>query len=88
MHRVRIPDLPWEEPHSPAKKFHSFCHNLSLAGDAVLHPPGEAHPLTNTITEDLRYLLCWHLPDSNQWDVRAPRTILRMHETAYWDGEE
>ena len=31
MHKVHIPDLPWEEQHSPTKKFHSFARNLSLA---------------------------------------------------------
>ena len=31
MNRVSIESLPWEERHSPAKKFHSFCRNISLA---------------------------------------------------------
>ena len=31
MNRVHLPDLPWEEQHSPARKFHSFCKNISLA---------------------------------------------------------
>ena len=31
MPRVHIPDLPWEEQHSPTRKFHSFCRNISLA---------------------------------------------------------
>lgn len=31
MPRIHIPDLPWEEQHSPARKFHSHCRNLSVA---------------------------------------------------------
>lgn len=31
MNKVHVPDLPWVEQHSPAKKFHSFCQNISLA---------------------------------------------------------
>ncbi len=35
MHKVHIPDLPWEEVHSPTKKFHSFFRNVSLALSGV-----------------------------------------------------
>jgi uncharacterized cupin superfamily protein len=28
---IHIPNLPWEEQHSPTRKFHSFCRNVSLA---------------------------------------------------------
>ncbi|MBI4622028.1 MAG: cupin domain-containing protein [Verrucomicrobia bacterium] len=31
MQTIHIPDLPWEEQHSPTRKFHSFCRNVSLA---------------------------------------------------------
>jgi uncharacterized cupin superfamily protein len=31
MPRIHIPDLPWEEQHSPGRKFHSFGKNLSVA---------------------------------------------------------
>ena len=31
MNRTHIPSLPWEEMHSPTRKFHSFCKNVSLA---------------------------------------------------------
>src|SRR5688500_1571623 len=31
MNQVHIPSLPWEEMHSPTRKFHSFCQNISLA---------------------------------------------------------
>lgn len=31
MHLAHIPELPWEEQHSPRRRFHSFCRNVSLA---------------------------------------------------------
>ncbi|MBI5690062.1 MAG: cupin domain-containing protein [Verrucomicrobia bacterium] len=31
MPRIHVPTLPWEEQHSPARKFHSYCRNLSVA---------------------------------------------------------
>ena len=36
MHRVHIPDLPWEEVSSPTKKFHSYFRNISLALGGML----------------------------------------------------
>lgn len=71
---------------------HSFA-----TGDAVLHPPGEAHQITNaSTTEELTFLLIadnppvdyWHYPDSKKLGLRAPRMFFRMHEADYWDGEE
>ena len=46
MNHVHIPDLPWEEQHSPAKKFHSFCRNISLALGGVRNAGlwGGGHP--------------------------------------------
>jgi len=66
------------------------------AGDVVVHPPGEAHQLTNTGSTDLDYLLVadnppnefWHYPDSNKFGFRAPRKIFRATEVDYHDGEE
>lgn len=67
------------------------------AGDVVLHPPGEAHQITNaSATDDLEFLLIadnppvdyWHYPDSHKWGLRAPRKFFRLHEADYWDGEE
>jgi uncharacterized cupin superfamily protein len=66
------------------------------AGDVVVHPPGEAHQLTNTGPVDLDYLLVadnppnefWQYPDSDKWGFRAPRKIFRATETDYHDGEE
>jgi uncharacterized cupin superfamily protein len=31
MNQVHIPSLAWEELHSPTRKFHSFCQNISVA---------------------------------------------------------
>ena len=66
------------------------------AGDVVVHPPGEAHQLTNMGTTDLDYLLVadnplnefWHYPDSNKWGFRSPRKIFRATDIDYHDGEE
>lgn len=66
------------------------------AGDAVLHPPFEAHEFTNRGETDLAYLLIadnppvdyWHYPDSKKWGLREPRTFFRMQEVEYYDGEE
>jgi uncharacterized cupin superfamily protein len=66
------------------------------AGDAILHPPGEAHDLTNTGSHELLYFLIadnppvdiWHYPDSDKWGFRPPRKIFRAAEIDYWAGEE
>jgi uncharacterized cupin superfamily protein len=65
------------------------------AGDVVVHPPGEAHQLTNTGTIELDYLLVadnppnefWHYPDSNKWGFRSPGKIFRATDVDYHDGE-
>ncbi len=67
------------------------------AGDVVLHPPGEAHQITNSSSSEvLEFLLIasnapvdyWRYPDSNKWGVRSPRTFFRDTAVDYWDGEE
>ncbi len=66
------------------------------AGEVVLHPPGEAHQLTNTGTDELQFYLLadnppvdyWHYPDSGKWGLRSPRAFFRMSEADYYDGEE
>ena len=66
------------------------------AGDVILHPPGEAHQLTNTGTDEMQFYLVadnppvdlFHYPDSNKWILREPRTTLRKADADYWDGEE
>ena len=45
MRRVHLPALPWNELHSPSRKFHSFTKNISVAlGARFRDQPGEAHP--------------------------------------------
>jgi uncharacterized cupin superfamily protein len=67
------------------------------AGDVVLHPPSEAHQITNaSATTDLLFLLVsdnpavdyWSYPDSKKWGLRAPRMFFRPEPLDYWDGEE
>lgn len=67
------------------------------AGDAVLHPPGETHQITNASgTEDLLFYIvadnapvdfCYY-PDSDKWLLRSPRKTFRMTEVEFWAGEE
>lgn len=66
------------------------------AGDAVMHPPGEAHQLINTGETDLDYLLVadnplvdiWHYPDSDKWGFRHPRKFFRATDVEYYLGED
>ncbi len=68
----------------------------AVAGDVVLHPPGEAHQFTNTGTTDLLYLLVadnppvdiFHYPDSGKWGHSQPRKFFRATDVDYWGGEE
>ena len=71
------------------------------AGDAIMHPPGEAHQIRNTGTDELQYLIiadnppidpCVY-PDSGKAHVLVPGgQIMIRHSTAekldYFDGEE
>ena len=67
-----------------------------VAGDVVLHPPGEPHQITASADDELVFLLVadnppvdfWHYPDSNKWGLRAQRKFFRPQEVDYWDGEE
>jgi uncharacterized cupin superfamily protein len=46
MNKIRISDLPWDELHSPTKKFHSYCRNLSMALGGIRNTGtwGGGHP--------------------------------------------
>jgi uncharacterized cupin superfamily protein len=46
VNHVNLANVPWEELHSPAKKFHSFCRNVSLALGGVRNAGlwGGGHP--------------------------------------------
>ncbi len=65
-------------------------------GDFFLHPPGEAHQLTNTGAEDLVVLIvadnpaldaCYY-PDSDKWGLRPPDVFFRATSAHYFDGED
>lgn len=69
---------------------------LVRAGDAFMQAPGTAHQITNTGAADLVFLVVAdnppvdviHYPDSKKWMLKPRRTVFRMEETAYYDGEE
>jgi len=66
------------------------------AGDALMHPPGEAHQIINTGKQPLTYYLiadnppddAYYYPDSKKWGTRRPRRFFRLTEVDYFDGEE
>ena len=65
-------------------------------GDCFVHPPGEAHQLTNTGATDLIYYViadnpasdACHYPDSNKWKVPGQSKPVRVKPADYYDGEE
>lgn len=75
---------------------HGSAQREVEAGDAVMHPPGEAHQLINTGPTDLEYFLVadnpavdvWSYPDSNKWGFRPRGGIFRRHDVHYYAGEE
>ena len=67
------------------------------SGDVILRRPGEAHQMTNTGSEDLRYLIIadnppldvCRYPDSGKVGIFGPyRRIVRAVDVDYFDGEE
>lgn len=66
------------------------------ADDVFLHPPGEAHQLTNNGAVDLEVLIiadnpqldaCYY-PDSGKWGLRPPGMFFRAEPVDYFEGEE
>lgn len=65
-------------------------------GDAFFCPPGEAHQIQNTGTEDLLYHVIAdnprsdvvNYPDSGKWNARPPGKTFQLTERDYYDGEE
>ncbi len=67
-------------------------------GDCIVHPPGEAHQITNTGAADLVYYLIadsprsdvYHFPDTNKWQVPGLQGAVRFTSAAgnLFDGEE
>lgn len=66
------------------------------AGDCFLHPPGEAHQLINTGSDDLEVLIiadnppldAFHYPDSDKWGLRTPGVFFKMTPVDYFEGED
>jgi uncharacterized cupin superfamily protein len=66
------------------------------AGDAFMHPPGEAHQIINTGGADLVFYVVAdnppvdisHYPDSGKWGFKPHGRFFRMMEASYHDGEE
>lgn len=66
------------------------------AGDAVMHPPHEAHQLINTGSTFLEYLLVadnplteiWHYPDSKKWCFKPRGWCFLRQEVDYHLGED
>ena len=66
------------------------------AGEAFVQPPGTAHQMTNTGTDDfVFYVIADNLfadstyyPDSKKWNLKPQGKLFRMVETDYYDGEE
>lgn len=66
------------------------------AGDAFVQPPGTAHQITNTGTEDFIFFVIadnlptdsTYYPESNKWQIKPQRKLFRMTEVDYFDGEE
>lgn len=65
-------------------------------GDAFVQPPGTAHQITNTGTEDLVFFViadnppadATYYPDSDKWMLKPQRKFFRMAETDYYDRED
>lgn len=67
-------------------------------GDCIVHPPGEAHQITNTGAADLVYYIIadnprsdvYHFPDTNKWQVPGLPSPVRLAGMArsFYEGEE
>jgi uncharacterized cupin superfamily protein len=66
------------------------------AGDAFVQPPGTAHQITNSGSEDLVFQVIadnlpadsTYYPESDKWQIKPQRKLFRMQKTSYFDGEE
>lgn len=66
------------------------------AGEAVMHPPHEAHQLINSGSTPLEYLLVannpatdiYHYPDSNKWGFRPHGGFFLRTDVDYFRGED
>ncbi|HZP60348.1 MAG TPA: cupin domain-containing protein [Opitutaceae bacterium] len=71
-------------------------NHVVKTGDAYLQPPGTAHQIINTGSEDFIFYVIadnspadstWY-PDSKKWQMKPQRKLFRMTEVDYYDGEE
>ncbi len=66
------------------------------AGDYLVLPPGEAHQLINTGSDNLTFLVIAdqpqadviHYPDSGKFLVKPQRKVFEVEEPDYFKGEE
>lgn len=66
------------------------------AGDVFVCPPGDAHQIKNTGSEDLLYYVIadnppaevGFYPDSNKWFIKPQRKCFTLQEADYYAGEE
>lgn len=65
-------------------------------GDVFMCPPGEAHQLRNTGSEELVYYVVAdnppvdvnHYPNSGKWAAMPQRKFFKIQEVDYFEGEE
>lgn len=65
-------------------------------GEVFLQKPGVAHQITNTGSDDfVTWIIADHhaadstyYPDSDKWQLKPQRQVVRLIETDYFDGEE
>ena len=66
------------------------------AGDSFVQPPGTAHQIINTGTEDFVFFVIadnlpvdnTYYPESDKWQIKPQRKLFRMTDANYFDGEE
>lgn len=66
------------------------------AGEAFVQPPGVAHQILNTGSEDFVFYVIadnspadsTYYPNSKKWQMKPQRKLFRMTEVDYFDGEE
>ncbi len=65
-------------------------------GDAFICPPGDAHQIKNTGSEDLVYYVIadnqsadvGYYPDTGKWFIKPQRKCFTLQEADYYAGEE
>lgn len=89
MKHIHIDSVPWEEQHSPTRKFHSFCRNVSVGMDAPRNTGlwGGGHPFDVQIRRiPPGAAVCpfhSHLAQSELYVVRAGSGTVRAGEETH-----